>query len=114
MPTNTGFDSESGRKAGLASAQARRKKKDIRADLRARAKFEQSAEDLASVLIQAALGKDEFKNLSPKERAVFAIKALEYGVGKPRQVEPGQMQETEPAAGLVFTQQADDTSEPAV
>lgn len=91
---------EAASRGGKASAQTRRKNANQRADVRARRKFEQAAERAAAVLIQAALGEGEFKELEPGERAKFAIKVLEYGVGRPRTVDPPEPPQTKQEAGL--------------
>lgn len=91
-----------GARGGRASAEARRKKKVIRADLLAKAKFEGRAEDMANVLIQAALGQGDFARLDPKERAQFALKVLEYGLGRPRAMEPAMAEPVETVSGLSF------------
>lgn len=92
-----------GLKGGKASAAARRKKAEVRADLRARATFEEAADKMAQVIIEAALGRGDFERLDPKERAQFALKALEYGVGRPRQQDPNPLphQDSGPQ-GLTF------------
>jgi hypothetical protein len=79
---------EAGRKGGAAGAVTKkaeaRVRQAVRADMKAKLKFEAAAEKLASVLIDAALGNGDFEKLEPRERAGFAVKALEYGVGRPR------------------------------
>lgn len=104
MPTP--WNSETARAAGLkggkASAVARAKKAAIRADVRARATFEKAAEQMANVIIEAALGRGDFAVLDPKERAQFALKALEYGVGRPRQQDPNPIPHDSGPQGLAF------------
>ena len=76
-----------GRAGGLASGEARRAKRALSADLRAREKFEDAAEELATQLLDAAMGRGIFSALDPKERADYAVKALGYAMGRPRQLE---------------------------
>ena len=90
-----------GAKGAAASKLAREKKKQVRADLRAKAKFEDQAERFAQVIIDAALGNGDFKALNPRERAGFALKGLEYAVGRPRPTEPSEHL-TESTPGLTF------------
>src|SRR5438046_9139808 len=97
-----GFSKEDSRKGGRASAEVRRRKRDVRADILAREKFEAAAADMAGILIKAAKGQDEFAKLDPKDRANFAQKVLEYAVGRPRQVEPAAP-ESVPDKGLSFS-----------
>jgi len=92
---------EMGAKGAAASKLAREKKKQVRADLRAKAKFEDSAEKFAQVIIDAALGNGDFKALNPRERAQFALKGLEYAVGRPRPTEPTEHAEDQ-GPGLTF------------
>jgi hypothetical protein len=94
---------QAGLKGGKASAAARRKKAEVRADLRARATFEEAADKMAQVIVSAALGTGDFARLDPKERAQFALKALEYGVGRPRQQDPNPIQTDVGPQGLAFT-----------
>jgi len=94
---------ELGRKGGQASAAARAERAKLRQDVLAKARFEQAADDMAKVIIDAAMGKDDLKVLSPKERAMFALKALEYGVGRPRPSEPEAPEVVEQQTGLAFT-----------
>lgn len=97
-----------GRKGGLASAAARSERSKLRNDILARARFEQAADKMAEVIIHAALGEDDFSALSPKERAMFALKALEYGVGRPRASEPVVPEEADVQAGLAFAVREED------
>jgi hypothetical protein len=94
-----------GRKGAAQTAKARAehmRRAALRADLRAKAKFEDSAEKLAQVIIDAALGNGDFKALNPRERATFAVKGLEYAVGRPRPTEPTEHPE-EQGPGLTFS-----------
>lgn len=79
---------EMGKKGGKKSAHTRAiraaEKAALDASQSARDTFQQRAEDLAKVLIDAALGRGDFAQLAPKDRAGFAVRALEYGVGRPR------------------------------
>lgn len=85
QPVTKANAAERGRAGGKASAEARRAKKLLAADLRARKKFEDSAEELAQQLLDAAFGRGVFGALDPKERAQYTVKALEYATGRPRQ-----------------------------
>lgn len=75
---------EAGRIGGKKGAETRARRAEIKADVRAREKFEQASDQLAQVLIDAALGHKGYERLDPKERAALAIKCLEYGIGRPR------------------------------
>lgn len=95
---------EMGRKGAAQTAKARaehKRRADLRADLRAKAKFEDKAEALAQVIIDAALGNGDFKALNPRERATFAVKGLEYAVGRPRPTEATERPD-DMATGLTF------------
>lgn len=94
---------EASRLGGLRSAETRRRKAKLRADLLAKVKFEQAAERLAQVLIDAALGEGDFARLDPKDRVNFAVKALEYGVGRPRPLDTTSQEVEEPQRGISFT-----------
>lgn len=94
---------DAARRGGLKSAQRRRERAEVRADLRAKTKFEHASEKMADILIRAALGMDEFAKLEPKDRAQFALKVLEYGVGRPRQTEQEKEAPEAAPAGLKFT-----------
>ena len=56
----------------------------------------------------AALGEEDFSQLAPKERAMFALKALEYGIGRPRPQEAVTPEEMESQEGLSFTIREED------
>ena len=94
---------ELGRLGGRASAIARAKRAKLRNDVLAKARFEDAADKMAQVIIKAALGEGEFGVLLPKERAQFALKALEYGVGRPRPSEPDAPEEVETQQGIAFS-----------
>lgn len=94
---------ELGRRGGQASAAARAERAKLRQDVLAKARFEQAADDMAKVIIDAAMGREDFAQLAPKERAMFALKALEYGVGRPRPSEPEAPEVVEQQQGLAFT-----------
>lgn len=120
--TNRGFTAENakerGAAGGRASAESRRAHKALAADLKARKKFEDAAEQLADKLLDAALGRGQFDGLDPSEQAKYVIKALEYGLGRPRQLdrqEPDEPQDV-PSDGVSFgvvdppdTEPAEDT-----
>ena len=93
-------DREAARRGGKASGETRRRKAQLRGDVAAKEKFEAAAGELAGVLIAAALGKDGFAKLDPKDRATFAIKALEHAIGRPRQVEPAAPETDDQRGGL--------------
>lgn len=90
---------EQARLGGKKSGEARRAKARLRADVRAKLKFEDAAEQVAGVLVQAALGQGKFERLDAKEQAQFAVKVLEYAVGRPRPTEPASQSE-EPTGGV--------------
>lgn len=98
---------EAGRKGGLASAAARKRKRleaaALSADERARRKFNSKADQLAQVLIDAALGQGAFVELEPKDRVGYAVKALEYGIGRPRPMAEKPPEEEASQDGLHFT-----------
>ncbi len=93
---------ELGRAGGLASAAKRAERAAQRKEILAQARFQEAADDMAAIIIEAAKGHKDFKALSPKDRAQFAVKALEYGVGRPRGVEPAAPEEVEEQQGLAF------------
>ena len=66
-------------------------------------RFEQNADKMAQVVIAAALGKGVYAKLSPKDRAMFALKALDYGIGRARASEAPVQQSITPQQGLTFT-----------
>lgn len=89
---------------GKRSGEVRRAKSLMKADQRAKQKFESAAEQMADILIRAALGKGEFSRIEPKDRAQFAQKVLEYAVGRPRQAAVEQeAPEAEAKGGISFT-----------
>ena len=94
---------ELGRKGGRASGAARAERAKLRNDVLARSRFERAADDMANIIIKAAKGEGEFSALQPKERAAFALKALEYGVGRPRAADPVTPEEEEVQAGIAFS-----------
>lgn len=94
---------EDAAKGGRASAEARRRKKALAADVKAKKAFENAADKMAQILINAALGEGEFARLEPKDRAQFAQKVLEYAVGRPRQADPTAPEQEAPKGGLSFT-----------
>jgi hypothetical protein len=74
----------------------------LSADTTARIVFEESADEMARIIIQAAKGAGRFKGLLPKEQAQFALKALEYGIGRPRTTKEEPVTEDTSIAGLSF------------
>lgn len=99
------FTSETAR---IASAKGRDKaratiarKKELRGDIRAKEAFERDADKLAAVIIAAAMGQGEYARLDPKDRANFALKGLEYAIGRPRPMAE-HSQEPAAAAGISF------------
>lgn len=79
----------------------------MRADLKARQKFVDAAEEVAGELLDAALkrGKWAEVNLDPKERAALLKTCLEYGVGRPRAQDPMAVDDSEtdtPTTGFKF------------
>ena len=105
---------ELGRKGGQASAAARAERSKLRQDVLAKARFERAADDMAAILIDAAMGKGDFTALGPKERAMFALKALEYGVGRPRPTEPEAPEVVEQQTGLAFAIREEDAAIDAI
>lgn len=104
-PRDPGNLSSAGRAKGRAvAAENRARRIALKAEVKALEIFERAAPSMAQVLVNAAQGKQGFERLSPKERASFAIKVLEYGVGRPRTaVEvPGPVEATAQAQGLHF------------
>jgi hypothetical protein len=94
---------ELGALGGTTSGGVRRARKRLRADLRAREVLASRAEELARELLKAALGQGPYAHLDAKDRAGFVVKALEYGVGRPRQVDPApEPIEERESAGLKF------------
>jgi hypothetical protein len=88
---------------GRRSAEARARRRNLNAEVRALERFERASEQMAELLINAALGKAGFENLSSKDRAGFAVKCLEYGVRRPRQTTEPQTPVVEPVQqGLHF------------
>lgn len=96
--------SAAGRKGGKASAEAKKRKKELSADLRFRAKLEEESEELGARLLDAAFGRGDFAGLDLKDQLGALKLALEHGVGRPRpataKTEPEA--EDEPAEGLGF------------
>lgn len=91
------------RAKGRAVREANAKRRmGMTAEVKAIDRFEQASEKMAQVVINAALGIEGFEKLSPKERAGFAVKVLEYGVGRPRQAEAPMPPEAAAAQGLHF------------
>lgn len=81
---------EMGAIGGRRSAEVRAARRAMRGDKAAREKFEQLAPAMADILSDAARGVGAFSTLSPKDRAQFAVKALEYGMGRARAMEAEQ------------------------
>lgn len=110
MPKAAPFTSETarelGRKGGLARAENERKRALRRADERLRDKLEREADRLADVLLDAAYARNGFETLNPKERLSAVKSAIDYGIGRPRQVDPrgdGQAdEEPEDEGGISF------------
>ena len=99
---------EQGRRGGLANSKwrdAQERTEDERrrftAAARAQLAFEDATEDMAAVIIRAAKGTGKFKDLLPKEQAQFALKVLEYGVGRPQTRQPDVLDDTA-VPGLEF------------
>lgn len=94
-----------GRELGTkVAAERRARRANLASEVRALEMFEKAAPAMAKVLIDAAQGKHGFERLSPKERAAFAVKVLEYGVGRPRTTAevPGPVEAAAQAQGLHF------------
>ena len=113
---------ETGRQGGLKSAETRRAKAAMRADLKARQKFVDAAEEVAQELLDAALGKGRWAGngkgplLDAKERAGLLKTCLEYGVGRPRPQDPMSVDEgpdDTPKSGFRFGVAEGTDAEPA-
>lgn len=87
--------SEAGRKGGLASAEAKRRKRELSADLKFRAELEKESEQLGKRLLDAAFGRGDFTGLDLKDQLAALKLALEHGVGRPR---PATAKAPEPEA----------------
>lgn len=84
---------ERARRGGIASGKARAAKAKVREDLKARMLFVEAAEELATEMLDAALGRGEWNRngaslLDAKERAGLLKTCLEYAVGRPRPQDP--------------------------
>lgn len=88
------------REGGKARQQQRRAEKAMSSDAKARRVFEAEAEYMARELVKAAKGEGAYAELDPKERAQFALKVLEYGVGRPTQAPKRDESAAEPQSGL--------------
>jgi hypothetical protein len=97
------FTREDAVKGAMAANEARRRKAALKGAVLAKEKFEKDAEKLADVLIRAALGLEEYAKLDPKDRAMFAVKALEYGIGKPSVARPEVKEPEEDYFDVGFT-----------
>lgn len=95
-------DREAARRGGQKSAQIRKEQARLKADARARLRFENATEKMAELLIEAALGEGVFSRLDPKDRANFAVKVLEYGMGRPRQADRAEEPKPIDAGGIAF------------
>jgi len=87
---------EAGSRGGKASGEARRARPQTKLR-KALQVFEDNAEKLAQQLVDAATGVGPYDGLDPKERAQFAVKALEYAI--PRQGSVKAKAAEEPAPG---------------
>lgn len=92
---------EAGRKGGLARARNAKLKED---DPEAWAKqlFGSERAALTSALLDAALGRGDFHDLSPEKRLQALTKALEYAIGRPTPRKDDGSPEPPPAAGLTI------------
>lgn len=99
---------ELGRRGGLASAKVRAERAKLRGDILAKSRFEKAADEMAELLLAAARGDEEFSVLTPKDRVAAAMKALEYGIGRARAMEPSTPEEAEEQAGLAFAVREED------
>lgn len=99
---------EAARLGGIRSAEVRRRKATLRADLRARQQFSDTAEAVAKEMLDAALGRGKWQTngvpvLDAKERLAALKTCLEYGVGRPRAQDAiSQDLEDEPQDGIRF------------
>jgi hypothetical protein len=97
------FTKEDAVKGAMAANEVRRRKAALKGSVLAKEKFEKDADKLADVLIRAALGLEEYAKLDPKDRAMFAVKALEYGIGKPSVARPEVKEPEEDYFDVGFT-----------
>lgn len=111
-----------GRIGAQKSAEVRAAKAQLRAEDRAQLKLAQSAEQLAQALLDAAFGRNQFgprsatvemsdgstkeivyEGLDDKERLGALKLALEWGIGRPKQVSAAPAPEPEePSVGIRF------------
>lgn len=102
MPTVNDDPVAAGREGGLKSAETRRAKAALRKDLRARAVFVDASDAVARALVDAALGRNEFAGLDPKERLGPMKTVLEMGVGRARPQDAEKLDEEEDTTGMKF------------
>lgn len=95
---------EAGRKGGKASAEARKRRKELSADLKFRAELEKESEQLGRRLLDAAFGRGDFLGLDLKDQLAALKLALEHGVGRPRPAaaKAPEPEDDAPAEGLDF------------
>lgn len=114
--------SELGKIGAQKSAEVRAAKAQMRAEDRAQLRLAQSAEQLAASLLDAVFGRGNFgprsvsvemsdgslkeivyEGLDDKERLAALKLALEWGIGRPKQVQSTPVPEPEePAVGIRF------------
>jgi hypothetical protein len=104
------FTTENAKEMARRAVDARLKNAELRAavtaDARAREVLASHAEALAKELLRAALGKGDYAGqLKPRERLHAVIKALEWGIGRPRPAIQSDRDATadEEPIGLVIT-----------
>lgn len=104
---------EAGRRGGIVSGEvrrakaARRKEQEQQVSL-AQERFDSEAEEMAVIVLRAAKGMGEFVDLRPSQRAQYALKALEYSLGRPRQGEKkGEEKAQEPGLSFKASPQGD-------
>ncbi len=86
-PTTT-FTSETARAAGKASAEARRRKRELSAEERALEAIGARLGPLTKELLDAAMGEGAFEGLKPETRLTAILRALEWKLGKAPTAKP--------------------------
>jgi hypothetical protein len=69
--------------AARRSHEAQRRKRDLSPEERAAEAARTAAPELVKELLDAALGRGDFKTIKPEDRLKALTRALEYGIGRP-------------------------------
>jgi hypothetical protein len=69
--------------AARRSHEARRRRKELSPEERAAEAARTAAPELIKELLDAALGRGDFKTIKPEDRLKALTRALEYGIGRP-------------------------------